>query len=371
MSTEPEGDAARRRSPLHESAAKVLRDFLATTAIVEGIVIVDPRGRIIFANRTAKQMFGYAQGELSGRTIEVLVPERFHGRHDEHRRRFFAAPAERSMGAGRVIRGRRKDGSEITVEIALASASDEGEDLVVAFITDAAARRASEVQADEHVERLRGAIFEAARAEDRERKRIAAELHDRIGQALALVQIRLAALRDRLPTEARAELVDCIATIEGALSTARTLTYDLSPPMLRDLGLTAAIDWHAEQLAGRHAFEVTVEGPALVGLDADLASGLFLVVRELLANVIAHAGAPSARVVLMREGDQVGVDVSDDGAGFDPAASTPPRRTGLGLFSVRAQIAELGGTLQIASAPGAGTRVRVRVPIAAHRERSP
>src|SRR5262249_16080826 len=110
----------------------------------------------------------------------------------------------------------------------------------------------AEAQVAGYQEKLRAMAFDAALSEERERRRIAADLHDRIGQSLALAQIRLGALRDTLPEAASQPLAECLQMIEQSIAATRTLTFDLSPPVLYDLGLKAALGSLAEQLAQRH-----------------------------------------------------------------------------------------------------------------------
>ena len=160
-------------------------------------------------------------------------------------------------------------------------------------------------------------------------------------------------------------MIECIRTVEQSIADTRALTFDLSPPILYDLGLKAAVGWLAEQLAERHGLLVSVEGLDVPELDVDVASVLFRIVRELLTNVVKHAQISRAKVIFHRDGDHVGIDVVDGGVGFDATVLGPRASRGFGLFSVRQQIGRLGGTLEIASAGGAGTRVSLRVPLAA------
>jgi two-component system CheB/CheR fusion protein len=350
---------------VRERAGRALRRILAASTTTEGILIVDRRSKIVFANRTAKVMFGYGPGELVGLPLEALVPEQLRTIHEEHIRLFQEAPSPRPMLQGRTVTAHRKDGAELPIDVALGLVEDESGPLVVAFCTDIVARRESEARIHEYEQKLGEMALDAAIAEERERRRIAADLHDHVGQALALLQIRLTTLRDTLPGEARAGVNECIRTIEQSIADTRTLTFELSPPILYDFGLKAAVAWLAEQFAARHGLTITVEGLDVLELDADVVSVLFRVVRELLTNVVKHAHSPHATVTFRREGDHLGIDVEDGGVGFDAAVLGSRASRGFGLFSVREQIGRLGGTFEIASASDAGTRVSLRVPLAA------
>ena len=131
---------------VQERAGRALRQLLEASAFAEGIVIVDPRRKIVFASRTATRMFGYGPDELVGLPLDALIPEPLRAIHEEHVRVFQGAPSPRLMLAGRTITARRKDGGEIPVEVTLGPAEDETGPLVVAFCTDVAARREAEAR---------------------------------------------------------------------------------------------------------------------------------------------------------------------------------------------------------------------------------
>jgi signal transduction histidine kinase len=228
--------------------------------------------------------------------------------------------------------------------------SEEGHDpATLRGLLDEARRSAAEALAQ--------ARLETVVAEERERMRLAVALHDRLGQTLALAQIRLGLLRETLPAEARAAVDACAELIASAVNDIRSMTFELSPPLLREMGLRAALLALADRLGAQHGLGVAVEGtdPAL---DTEISAVLFRVARELLVNVVKHGGCAEARVVLASEADFAGVEVIDAGAGFDPAAAPQ----GFGLASAREQVTRLGGTLEIAAAPGAGVTARVRLP---------
>ena len=263
-------------------------------------------------------------------------------------------PAPRKPFAGLVatLRARNHDAASLNEELTVVNAAL------------AAAKDEAEAQVAGYQEKLRAMAFDDALAEERERRRIAADLHDHIGQSLALAQIKLSGLRDALGAEAQPALAECLRLIEQSITETRTLTFELSPPILYDLGLKAALGWLGDRLAERHGLAVSVEGEGDTGLDPEVASLLFRVVRELLMNVVKHAETPHARVALSREGDQLVIEVEDGGVGFDADVDAHTQR-GFGLFSVREQGARLGGTVEIVSARGEGTRVRLRIPVRA------
>jgi two-component system CheB/CheR fusion protein len=344
-----------------ERSENEFRDVLTTAA--EGILMTDATGAILFANPAVTELFGYGPEELLGKAVELLVPERLRARHLELREMYLRDPAPRRLGRDREIIGVRKDGTELSVELTLSPVTREHGRLIVCFVTDVTARRASERRIAADQEKLRQMAFDAALAEDRERRRIAADLHDRIGQSLALAQMKLRSLQESGAAPAAVE--DAIALLAQSITDTRTLIFDLSPPILYELGLEDALSWLAEDLGKRWGMSIEVDDDRLAKPLSDATAGLlFRAVRELLGNVLKHAQTPAAKLVLRRSEDQVEISVEDQGVGFDPHATVPSASSGgFGLFSVREQIHRLGGTMEIESGAGAGTRVTLRLPL--------
>lgn len=348
-----QADAAARRSEL------ALREML--NAASEAIVISDRAGRITYANAMAARMFGYGAGELIGVQIEALVPEAAREAHAAGRAAFLSTPAPRLMG--RDAHGRRRDGSLFPAAISLSAMEGEEGPLAVAFVADVTARRESEARIQAYKSALQQMAFDAALAEERQRRRIAADLHDNIGQSLALAMLRFKTAQ--AAGGQGGELAEGIALVERALADMRSLTFELSPPVLYDLGLPAALAWLGEQFEERHDLRVAVHvREPLQRLADQTAAVLFRAVRELLTNVVKHAQAPAAAVRLASPGSTFVVEVEDRGVGFDTSRLEDYGATrGFGLFSVREQVTQLGGTLRATSAAGSGTKVELRIPL--------
>ena len=217
-------------------------------------------------------------------------------------------------------------------------------------------------------QRLRHLSSELLQTEERERRRIAIEIHDRIGQALAVNKIQLGALQAEVDSQ---DLVTKIEDIRGLLSQTirdtRTLTFELSPPVLYELGLQAALEWLAEIVRKQNGLKVDVTGDGSDrSLDAEKRVVLFRTCRELLFNVVKHAGATSARVSLKGDGAAIMVKISDDGTGFDPnllQSGYDPLESGFGLFSIREQLEHRGGMFEVDSGPGRGSAVSIVMPL--------
>jgi PAS domain S-box-containing protein len=339
------------------------RDMLMTAA--EAVFMSDPSGKIVFANQAAGKSFGYAETELLGMTIEALVPEPLRSAHVQHRAEFMAAPSPRPMGGDRPLAGRRKDGTAFPLEIVLGSMTTAAGPLAVSFVTDISRRRETEKKIRDYQDKLQHMAFEAAVAEERERRRIAVDLHDRIGQSLALAQIKLSSVREAVTGAPRTAIDGAIELIAQSVTDTRTLIFELSPPVLYDLGLKEALSWLVEEVEKRHGLRVELVDDALdKPLDETSAALVFRAVRELLMNVFKHAQSPTAKVSLRRTGDHVDIDVEDRGVGFPQEdATSGSGDSRFGLFSVREQISRLGGTVNVVSSPKQGAKVSLRVPL--------
>ncbi|MBS0172201.1 MAG: PAS domain S-box protein [Nitrospira sp.] len=231
-----------------------------------------------------------------------------------------------------------------------------------------AVRTAELVETQNH---LRALATELNLAEQRERQRLATELHDHLQQTLVLGKLQLGhakRLLQNLP-----QSLDVIKQFDDVLTEAltytRTLIAELSPPVLRDHGLPAALRWLAEYM-GKHGLRVEVNVPEhlRLSLPEDQAVLLFQSVRELLINAAKHAGTDQAWVTLKHDRKGIVIDVRDDGRGYDGSRPTSPNNQSskFGLFSIRERMNALGGSFTIESAPGSGTTAMLYLP-ASHR----
>lgn len=206
-------------------------------------------------------------------------------------------------------------------------------------------------------------------AEQRERQRVSQVLHDHVQQMLHGIQLRTHLLILDAPPSVHPGLQEHLEAIqeltEEAIQATRTLTVELSPPVLQREGLTAAFRWLADHMAEMHTLDVDVD---IVGdcqlHNSELAVLLFQVARELLFNVVKHANVKRAQLSLQEEEDMVIVRVSDEGDGFDPATRSQPKRNlgGFGLTSIEERLNLFGGQVVLESHVGDGTSVTLIVP---------
>lgn len=203
--------------------------------------------------------------------------------------------------------------------------------------------------------------------QEAERRHIARELHDEIGQSLTAIKLNLEALALRSTDETARSLAGEIAGVAGeVLDQVRRLSLDLRPPQLDDLGLSAALHWLVKRHARDGGPAVLLQAPAdlpRLGMQAETAC--FRVVQESLTNALRHAGATQVRIELNVDAGMFCLDVGDDGHGFDVAAARGRALQGasLGLVGMEERIALAGGEMSIASQAGSGTRLSVRLPL--------
>ena len=232
---------------------------------------------------------------------------------------------------------------------------------------DVTGRKEVEEQLREYQRELRSLAAELVLAEERERRSIAVDLHDRVGHTLAMAQIKLNQLQmvNNDPEVARL-LDDAVGLVEESITDTRSLTMELSPPALYELGLDAALDELAHEIQDQHKIrtEVVDDGrPKPLGPDAKVA--LYRATRELMINAVKHSQSPNLRVTVSREADKIVVEVTDQGRGFDPSHphTDPSKAKSFGLFSIRERIRHMNGEISFDSKPGHGTRVTLTVPL--------
>ena len=231
-----------------------------------------------------------------------------------------------------------------------------------------AERRQAEKKLLDYQAQLKSLASQLSLTEEYERRRIATELHDRISQFLVISKVKLEALRESAPSANLARALDEVRDmLDHVIQDTRSLTFDLSSPILYELGLEAAVaEWLVEQIQKKHGIASEFEDDQQTKpLDEDIRVLLFRTIRELLVNVVKHAQARKVKVSIRKIGSEINIDVEDDGVGFDltEVASIATKTGGFGLFSIRERLERLGGHLEIESGPGRGCKVTVRAPL--------
>jgi PAS domain S-box-containing protein len=223
--------------------------------------------------------------------------------------------------------------------------------------------------------KLEDMSLELTLATDRERGRIAEELHDDVGQRLILSRIKLDALASQLSGSDHELAVNAIQElIDKILNDIRSMTFQLRPPILAGAGLVAAVQWLVEDLKEKYGLRIEVEYDTTpINLAYETKSSIFQVVRELLLNVAKHANTDRAIISVTTGANTLNVTVTDYGIGFDAATANKKigRTGGFGIFSIKQRIEHLDGTLTLESKPGEGSRAIITVPLRSKNEQEP
>jgi PAS domain S-box-containing protein len=327
-------------------------------------VQVDTR-TFINVNEVMTQTSGYDRSELLSLDIRELVAESSRPAFD----RVWSGAISGVIESDRAeLEIHTKDGRLVWVDAAFSVTLDQDRPReATVVVVDISQRKKQEKELVRHQNQLRVLAAELARAEERERRRLASHLHDHISQELAAVSIRLGLLESKTPSrETRGSLAELRSTVQGVITESRSLTLELSPPILYELGFAAAVDWLAERTENTHDLDVEVQAtgqPARLPEDVQIV--LFRGLSELFHNVVKHGRAQRIRVNLAWRPDRLNVRVADDGVGFDPAGLPAAHGArGFGLFNLRERLTYLGGDLRIESAPGQGAALTMSAPLA-------
>jgi PAS domain S-box-containing protein len=251
--------------------------------------------------------------------------------------------------------------------------ADENHVSMIGTIQDVTEQKRAEAELLEQRRQLRSLTAEMQISEERERRQIAADLHDSVGQILAFSARELAALQKSASSETAESLHEVWGQLEKAIQLTRTLTFDLSPSVLYDLGFEVAIEDLIEQFSKkqniRYGFESCREFKPLTYPMKIL---LYRSVRELLINISKHAKAKTVRISLIKLNNDICITVEDDGIGIDLSLlkSGVQRPKGFGLFSIRERLAHIGGQFRMESARGRGTKVTMLAPLNLERKDS-
>jgi len=372
----------------------------------DAIISINTQGKIIFWNSAAEKIFGYSKEEILCKEITLLMPKRFHQAHLNGMNRVISTGKSSLMGKNYQMVGLRKDGREFPFELSISSwkskdelfftgivrditerklmedelrrSHDELESRVIertrelmnankALRTEIAERKRTEKKLLDYQQKLRSLASDLTLTEERERRRIASDLHDSIGQALAISKMKLSELRNSNSDPALFKKLDEIqGLLDQAIQDTRTLTFKISSPILYELGLESALEWLTERFQEQHGIQTNfIDDGNSKPLDNDIRIILYRTVRELLFNIAKHAKAKNVTVTTRRDGKCIRIHLSDDGVGFVVSLvdKYKRKRSSFGLFSIRERLDFLGGKLEIKSKPGQGTRVTLMAPL--------
>ncbi|MGB7548948.1 MAG: PAS domain S-box protein [Terracidiphilus sp.] len=329
----------------------------------DSVFVIDMEGKILFWSRGAEAMLGYSKAQAAGNIS-----------HDLLRTEFPQPLAEISAELMRVghwegdLITTAQDGRRIVMSSrwALQWGKRDQAPRVLVINSDITERKRGEESLVLQREQLRALAERLQWVREEDRKRVARDLHDQIGQILTAIKMDMTWIIRHLPEsegEVLTRLKESILLIDDGVKAVRTICSGLRPGVLDDLGLAAAIEWQASDFASRNGVRCQVSVPPVdLHLDGDRATATFRIFQECLTNVIRHAQATSVRVALVQEDENILLVVEDDGIGFCESGLSNTLGS-LGLLGMKERAQFSGGDVQISSSPGNGTTVTVRVPV--------
>jgi two-component system sensor kinase FixL len=346
------------------SSEALLRSIVESA--VDGIIVIDARGRINAFNQAAERLFGYTAGEAIGQNVKILMPSPYREEHDQYLAQYISTGVARIIGIGREVRGQRKDGSTFPLHLSVGEMSVIGERKFIGIVHDLTSR----VQMEEQL-REQAALVRLGE--------MAAVIAHEVKNPLAAVRGAIQVVGKRLPAESREASVmsEVIARIDALNQLVKDLLLFARPPQPRPapVDVTGLITATASLLRSDAAYsqlriEVEGQAPAVLA-DAELLKIVFL---NLLINS-AHAmrGKGLIRVLVTAADSMCHIAVSDTGPGipaeirgklFTPFVTTKARGTGLGLSTVKRLVEAHQGTIEVESPPAGGTTMTVRLPLA-------
>lgn len=337
----------------------------------DGLGLQDEKGVWVYVNDRLCQMFGYSPDEVVGRPVTDFLDE-------TNRRIYEEQMSERTKGNRGFyeMSWLTKDGEPAFTLVSAQPVVDEQGQFKGSFaiVTGINERKRAEEALKHSEKQLRHLSTQLLTAQETERKRISRELHDELGQALTVMKLHLGFIRKHLFEEQDELTLECdkgIEYIDEVIENVRRLSRDLSPIILEDFGLSAAIKWLINNFAKRHNIKVTFQALDVDSLVAqDSQTVVYRIIQEALTNIAKHSSAKKASVEITRADGKLSISVQDDGQGFDviQTLSKNPDEKGLGLATMKAHAQMLGGTLGIWAEQGSGTRISLIIPVVAKKD---
>lgn len=325
-----------------------------------GIVSINSDGQIVEANEAFLSMSGYSHADLP-LDMAAITPVEWHSL-DERKTRQLAENGHCLPWQKQIL---TRHGHLLPVVIG-AAALKSGRKQSQYFVANTEDHQHADIVILEYQTRLRNAAVEISLSKERERRAIAGELHDNIGQELAIAKLKLSKLRAETTGSVRVNLDELAASIGKVLDSCRTLSHSLATPVLYKLGLVPAIRNLAATLFSAEAPSISLRFDyEVVPLSNRTKIILYRVIRELFVNILKHAQASNVEISGTRVGEMFRIIITDDGIGFDARQylinSNP--EGGLGLFLVRERLWHIGGSFELESTIGKGTKATLVAPL--------
>ena len=356
------------------TAEEALRESDATTRLIldtspDAIVIANQEGRIMRVNAQIQNLFDYQPDEVVGKQIEMLIPERFHEIHVQHRSDYNEHRHRRPMGVGMELFGKRKDGSEFSVDVMLTPIQNQviSDWDTMVTIRDSTERKRMEAELRESQKRLQNLSQRLVEVQEDERRAIARELHDRVGQSLAALNLNLTIINNQLLSlvdeQINLRMFDSMQLVAEIIALVRDVMSNLRPAVLDDYGLEAALHTTLENFKSRYGITIHFEkNQSLIPrMNPSIEMTLLRIAQEALLNVVRHAQADEVILSLQLGKNEIILSIQDNGLGITSWQEVNrPGNHGLTIMRERAEA--VGGNLQVSSTAGQGTQIDVSIP---------
>ena len=330
----------------------------------DGITIIRD-GKIIFVNPYLAKLQGYTVSEILNTPFtDYIFPDEIEKVREIYQQRMAGKPAPVVYESAL----KSKDSLRVEVEFNVAVINYEGEPANLVIVRDIRERKRAEQALKKYQGRLQSLASELTLTEEKERRRIATDLHDQIGQILASTRFQLAAMQKTIVDPSLSEKLGKVSgNLRQAVDDTRHIISDLSSPLLDELGFEAAIsEWLEENVQNRFDIKTSLScNTKQIDLQENVGIMLYRSVRELLTNVIKHARATKVDVIIDAQDETLKLTVRDDGIGFnyDPKKYRVKGAKTLGLFSIRERMSDLGGEMIVNSSKSKGTEVTLIAPL--------
>jgi PAS domain S-box-containing protein len=325
----------------------------------DAIFLADTEGKLLEANKKAEELTGYTREELLKMHFTQIHPE------EEHERVLaaFEEGLPKGFGSLNEVIVLRKDDKRVLIDATGSLVEYDGKKVVQAILRDITERKRTEERLRQYTERLKALSYRLLDVQEAERRYIARELHDEIGQVLTGLKFTLDTIHNLPAEDIRAGLSKAQTLVSGLMDRVHNMSLDLRPSMLDDLGLLPALVWHFERYTAQTNVRVKFKHAGIeVRFKPEVETVAYRIVQEALTNVARHACVNEVTVLLMVQQDTLVIRIEDRGIGFDPDTVLSSKIT-TGLSGMRERLTLLGGQLTIDSSPGNGTRLIAEIPL--------
>lgn len=336
---------------------------------MDAVITIDDRQHIVLYNAAAEQIFGVPRADAIGSALDRFIPERYRAAHHGHVHRFGTTGVTmRQMGVRSVLYGLRADGGEFPIDASISQVVVGGRSFYTVILRDISERHRAELALQQSHQALQALYARMNEVREAERTRIARELHDELAQWLTALKMDAAWLAGRLSPDS-GTLVDRVHRMKDVVDTTvaavRRIAADLRPVMLDDLGMVPAIEHLLHEFSHRTGILISLDVAETEREFRDpVATAVYRMVQETLTNVARHARASEVRVAIRADDADLTISIRDNGVGFDTSLQGGGKS--FGLLGIRERAQTLGGSAEISSAPGAGTKITIRIPLGLH-----